>query len=529
MNYALPTYSFNTPPEIYQGAATHYPVVVVGGGLTGLTLLCDLLQRGVEAILLDEDDTVGVRGASSRGICYAQKSLEIFKRLGIFERIKAKGIEWSVGRTFAGDDEIYAFDLAKQSTHNASAQPPFINIQQFYVEWFLVERILEIAPHAIRWKNKLTAISQNEKRVSLTVETPAGTYQCGARYVVDCSGGNSFVRAAMGVNTPRATGVDRWCITDVKFKHQPPKERWTWIKAPFNDDRCVWQHLMADEVWRLDYQMSVDDDPEYVSRRDVVEERLRKHFGDDVEFELVWVGPYSYRDLLAETFRKGGVFFAGDAAHVMSPFGARGGNSGIQDADNLSWKLALVLTGGAGDGLLNSYHHERREAAQTNITITARTNRFLTPRSRAEHFLRNAVIDLARTQPFARALVNTGRLSVASTYTNSPLNVGRGAGRSIQNVRLDRDEDLHGFIARHGGNMLVIAPDRASVSRVDVAALEAKFPVRFGVLRAPTSDIAHQLSLQRNELALVRPDLHHAGCIPAAQIAPILKKIFHEN
>jgi 3-(3-hydroxy-phenyl)propionate hydroxylase len=530
MDYALPTYSFVHPPELSSAnSAARYPVIVVGGGLTGLTLLCDLLQRGIDAILLDEDDTVGVRGASSRGICYAQKSLEIFKRLGTYDRIKAKGIEWSIGRTFAGADEVYSFDLAKQSTHNASCQPPFINIQQFYVEWFLVERILEIAPQAIRWKNKLTAISQNENSASLTVDTPAGSYSCSAEYVVDCTGGNSFVRAALGVAAPRATGVDRWCITDVKFKHHPPKERWTWIKAPFNDDRCVWQHLMADNVWRLDYQMSVDDDPEYVSRRDVVEERLRKHFGEDVEFELVWVGPYSYRDLLVDEFRRGRVFFAGDAAHVMSPFGARGGNSGVQDADNLGWKLALVLKSCAGDGLLGTYHHERREAAKVNITATARTNRFLTPRSPAEHFLRNAVIDLARTQPFARALVNTGRLSVASTYANSRLNVGRGAGGSIQNVLLDGHEDLSGFIARLHGRMLVVAHSHACELGLDLGSLQEQFPVHFAVLRETTSEIAKQLKLQQNEFALVRPDLHHAGCIPAAQIAPILKKIFHEN
>jgi 3-(3-hydroxy-phenyl)propionate hydroxylase len=530
MNYALPTYPFVCPPELNAPSrAGNYPVVVVGGGLTGLTLLCDLLQRGIDAILLDEDDTVGVRGASSRGICYAQKSLEIFRRLGTFDRIKAKGIEWSIGRTFAGTDEIYSFDLAKQSTHNASCQPPFTNIQQFYVEWFLVERILELAPHAIRWKNKLTAISQNEQFVSLSVDSPAGNYSCGAAYVVDCTGANSFVRSALGVNAPRAKGIDRWCITDVKFKHHPPKERWTWIKAPFNDDRCVWQHLMADDVWRLDYQMSVDDDPEYVSRRDVVEERLRKHFGEEVEFELVWVGPYSYRDLLAETFRKGRVFFAGDAAHVMSPFGARGGNSGVQDADNLGWKLALVLQSRANDALLDNYHHERREAAQVNITATARTNRFLTPRSRAEHGLRNAVIDLARSQPFARALVNTGRLSIASTYTKSPMNVGRGAGISIQNVRLDAREDLIAFIARCEGRMLAIASSPACAAGLDLEALQNKFPVRFAVLRETTSEIAKQLNLQPNEFALLRPDLHHAGCIPAAQIAAILKKIFHEN
>jgi 3-(3-hydroxy-phenyl)propionate hydroxylase len=527
MQYTLPTFPFIAPPELAGASRGRYEVVVVGGGLTGLTLACDLIQRGINVVLLDEDDTVGVRGASSRGICYAQKSLEVFKRLGIFDRIKAKGIEWSVGRTFAGDDEIYSFDLAQQNAHNASEQPPFINCQQFYIESFLVERINELSPKTIRWKNKLSAISQEKTGVTLTVETPAGAYACEADYVVDCTGSNSFIRACLGVNAPRATGIDRWCISDVRFKHHPPKERWTWIKAPFNDDRAVWQHLMADDVWRLDYQMSVDDDPEYVSRADVVEERLRKHFGDDVAFELVWVGPYSYRDLLCETFRKDRVFFAGDAAHVMSPFGARGGNSGIQDADNLGWKLACALRAGAGEALLNSYHNERHQAARDNIQITARTNRFLTPRSRAEHYLRNAAIDLARTKPFARALINTGRLSAATHYTHNLLPNARCAGLSLQNVRLDRDDDLVSLIQRAGGRTLVVAYDRSAAEALgDIGALASAFPIRGAVLRSPTSDIAAQLQLREGECAIIRPDLHHGGCVAAAQIPAALRKIF---
>ncbi len=530
MNTALPTYPFTTPPELQPlgRSQTHVtPVAIVGGGLTGLTLLCDLLQRGVHAILLDEDNTVGVRGASSRGICYAQKSLEIFKRLGIFERIKAKGIEWSIGRTFADDDEIYAFDLAQAATHNVSEQPPFINIQQFYVEWYLVERANALAASAIRWKSKVTGVSQTKNAVTLNVETPEGDYALNAHYVVDCSGGNSVVRTALGVSAPRATGVDRWCISDVKFKHQPPKERWTWIKAPFNDNRAVWQHLMADDVWRLDYQMSVSDDAEAVSRPEVVKERLRKHFGEAVEFELIWVGPYSYRDMLAETFRCKRVFFAGDAAHIMSPFGARGGNSGVQDADNLGWKLALVLRGEANDALLDTYHAERHEAARVNIVATARTNRFLTPRSKAEHGLRNAVIDLAREHanlPFARTLVNTGRLSVASTYTQTPLNFGEHAGKSVQNVRLDDGMDVSALVAALQGKCLLVAANARTAAKLQAKTLERAFPVRCAVLRAPDSALGQQLNVSDGQVAIIRPDLHHAGNVPSAQIAQVLEK-----
>jgi 3-(3-hydroxy-phenyl)propionate hydroxylase len=529
MDYTLPTYSFTEPPEISEGLSPRHPVVIVGGGLTGLTLACDLSRRGIAVVLLDEDDTVGVRGASSRGICYAQKSLEIFARLGIYPRIKEKGIQWSVGRTFAGTDEVYSFDLVKQSTHNASEQPPFINIQQFYVEWFLVERLHELAPGALRWKNKVTAVSTQRDHVQLQVSTPAGDYACCAQYVVDCTGSNSPIRGALGIAAPRATGIDRWCISDVKFKHKPPIERWTWIEAPFNENRAVWQHLMADNVWRLDYQMSVDDDPDYVSRRDVVEERLRKHFGEDVPFELVWVGPYSYRDLLMDTFRAGRVLFAGDAAHVMSPFGARGGNSGIQDADNLGWKLAHVLGQQAGDTLLDTYAEERREAAHHNITITARTNRFLTPRSPVEKMLRNAVIDLARSHPFARALVNTGRLSSPTSYGASAIALGARAGASIQNVRLDAHQDLVQCMQSLNGRWLIIARDRITANALNALALERDFPVRCAVLKSLKHPLASQLKLSAGEAAFVRPDLHHAGSIPVAHVRRVLQTFFKKT
>ena len=178
---------------------------------------------------------------------------------------------------------------------------------------------------------------------------------------------------------------------------------------------------MADDVWRLDYQMDADADPEAVSRPEVVAERLRAQFGEDVDYELVWVGPYGYRSHVMERFREGPVFFVGDCAHGMSPFGARGGNSGIQDADNLVWKLDWLRRGWAESSILDTYDSERREGAEHNVLVTNRTARFLSPRSPAERMIRNAVIDLARRHPFARSLVNTGRMSVASTYTRSAL------------------------------------------------------------------------------------------------------------
>ncbi|MGV3570868.1 MAG: FAD-dependent oxidoreductase [Ramlibacter sp.] len=443
--YELPQYPFREPPEIASGETSHHPVVIVGGGITGLTAACALAQYGVRAVLLDEDNTVGVKGASSRGICYTQKSLEIFQRLGVYDRIAAKGIQWSVGRTFAGDDEVYSFDLRQQSAYNLSAQPPFINIQQFYIEAYLVDRIYELGNVELRWQNRVKGFAQDGEGATLTVETPAGDYRLRADYVVDATGSHSPFRRWVGASVTAKKGDDRWCIADVRFTKKPPVERHTWIEAPFNENRAVWQHLMGDNVWRIDYQMAPDADPAEVSREDVVRERLARQFGADAGVEIVWVGPYAYRSECVDRMRHGRVFFMGDSAKVVSPFGARGGNTGIADADNLAWKLAAVQRGRAAPQLLDSYHDERHEAAQQNVMVTNRTARFLRPGTPVEKLFRDAALSLARQHLFARQFVNTGRMAVANPYTRSSACDGTG-GISVQNVAFEWADGSRGEV-----------------------------------------------------------------------------------
>lgn len=434
--YALPHYPFVPPAELSGGRVGHHRVVIVGAGISGLTLACGLAKLGVQAVLLDEDDTVGVKGASSRGICYTQKSLEIFQRYGIFERIAAKGIEWSVGRTFAGHDEVFSFDLKTQSSFNLSQQPAFINIQQFYIEGYLVERIAELNQTRpaveLRWSSRVVAFEQNPQRALLTVQTPQGQYQIEAALVIDATGSHTPFHAWLGAQLDSNRGDDRWCIADVKFKTTPPPERHTWIEAPFNENRAVWQHLMGDQVWRIDYQMEPNADPSVVSREDVVRERLQRQFGPGLECDIVWVGPYAYRSQCVRQMRIGRVFFVGDTVKVVSPFGARGGNTGIADADNLAWKLAAVVRQLAPDQLLDTYHHERLEAAQRNVLVTNRTARFLRPSDPAAKSFRQAVLALAKKYRFARNLVNTGRMAEANTYSRS--RACQGYGVSVQNV-----------------------------------------------------------------------------------------------
>jgi 3-(3-hydroxy-phenyl)propionate hydroxylase len=518
--YELPHWPFVAPPDLGAGERIRYPVVIAGGGLAGLTLACDLALRGVRAVVLDEDDTVGVKGASSRGICYAQKSLEIFDRLGLYERIRDKGITWSVGRTFSGRDELYSFNLKDDSF---SEQPPFINLQQFYLEWFLVDRIVEIGGTDLRWKSRVLSVADEDDAVVVEVETPAGTYSLEAEWFIDATGANSRIRADLGLEVNPSRSTDRWCISDVRFKVPFAVERWTWVDAPFNEGRAVWQHLMADEVWRLDYQMAEDCDPETISRPEVAGARLREQLGPGVEFEFVWIGPYQYRDHLLETFRVGRLLFIGDSAHVVSPFGARGGNNGIQDAANLGWKLALVLAGEAGDALIDSYHAERHAAAVENLTVCRRTARFLAPRGRAEHRIRRAVCALAKRHEFARRLANTGRMAQANAYP--PSRWAKEGARSAQNVAFDGTTLMRSLAADTRLLGVAVGADAATLALLDE--LAALFPIDFRGVDAQ-SPLARHLGAAPGSVAIVRPDAYVAALLADATpdaVAATLREI----
>ena len=523
--YTLPEYPFVTPPELAQNKTLRHAVVIVGGGITGLTLACALANLGIKAVLLDEDNTVGVKGASSRGICYTQKSLEIFHKLGIFDRIAKKGIQWSVGRTFAGNDEVYNFDLKQQSNFSLSEQPAFINIQQFYIEGYLVERIQELGHVDLRWHSRVKAFKQNTNFATLTVETPEGTYDIQADHVIDASGSHTPFHAWTGVTMESKKGDDRWCIADVKFDTRPPTERHTWIEAPFNENRAVWQHLMADDVWRIDYQMEPNADAAYISREDVVRERLERQFGKDVKVDIVWVGPYAYKSQCLNTLRMGRVFFIGDTAKIVNPFGARGGNTGVADADNLAWKLAAVLRGHADEALLESYNDERHDAAKENVKVTRRTARFLRPADGIERAFRKATISLAKQYPFARSLVNTGRMAVANTYSGSRI-CGDNGGRSVQNVRFQWQQGkpgcLNDLIQWADGRLLILVfgpqtkaafkrLQALSVSGLPVRCVQVLAKGQVAQAREHLLDTQHRLqnacgTVPAGGWALIRPD-----------------------
>jgi 3-(3-hydroxy-phenyl)propionate hydroxylase len=407
---------YRRSPDQDAPAPVRHPVVVVGAGPVGLAAAIDLAQQGVRVLLLDDDDRLST---GSRAICFAKRTLEIFDRLGCGERMVAKGVGWKTGKVFLGDAPVYAFDLLPESGHG---RPAFVNLQQYYVEGYLLDRALELPEIEIRWKNRVVGLEQDADGVALTIATPEGEYRLRADWLVAADGSRSAVRALMGLESKGRVFRDRFLIADVKMHAPFPAERWFWFDPPFHRGQSVLLHRQPDEVWRIDFQLGWDADPAEERKPEHVIPRIRALLGEGIDFTLEWVSVYTFACLRMGRFRHGRVLFAGDAAHGVSPFGARGANSGIQDAENLAWKLALVLKDQAPEALLDSYDSERVAAADENILNSTRSTDFITPKSEVSRTFRDAVLRLARDCGFARRLVNSGRLSVPATYRDSPLN-----------------------------------------------------------------------------------------------------------
>lgn len=397
-------------------AGAHHPVLVVGAGPVGMSMALDLSRHGHRVLVLDDDDSLSV---GSRAICFAKRTLDVWDRLGVAERMVRKGISWNVGRVFFRDDEVWRFELLPEAGHR---RPAFINLQQYYCEGFLFEQCESDPNIEIVWKSRVTGVEQGDEQVRVTVDTPDGSHTLTTDWLIACDGARSPIRKILGQEAHGQIFRDRFLIADVKLEAHFPTERWFWFDPPFHPNQSVLLHSQPDNVWRIDFQLGWDADPSEEIKPEKVLPRIRALLGEEVDVQLEWVSVYTFACERMDRFRHGRVFFAGDAAHRVSPFGARGANSGVQDVDNLAWKLDLVMRANAPDSLLDTYCEEREAAADENILNSTRSTDFITPKSETSLLFRNMVLRLAKQHDFARRLVNSGRLSVATSYTGSSLN-----------------------------------------------------------------------------------------------------------
>ena len=397
-----------------------HKVIIVGGGPVGLAAALDLGQRGVSVLLLDDHEGAGL---GSRAICFAKRTLEICDRLGAAKSMLAKGVQWNVGKVFHDDRQLYEFNLQPEAGH---AFPAFINLQQPYFEKFLHEAIVaeqaKGAPIEIRGRNRVESLTCTSNGASLGVMTPDGLYTLECDWLIACDGARSNLRTLMNLSFDGRVFEDNFLIADVHMKADLPTERWFWFEPHFKSGDSALLHKQPDDIWRIDFQLGWNIDRKKELEPANVRARVDAMLGPDVTYELDWTSIYTFQCRRMEKFRHGRVIFAGDSAHQVSPFGARGANSGVQDVDNLCWKLQLVIDGKAPDRLLDSYHDERVYGADENILNSTRATDFITPKTALSKLFRNGVLALAEHHPFARTLVNSGRLSLPCTYDGSHLN-----------------------------------------------------------------------------------------------------------
>jgi 3-(3-hydroxy-phenyl)propionate hydroxylase len=431
--YTYPTFPYKAPADLMQGAAQRRPLIVIGAGPVGLAAAIDARLQGLDVLLFDEDDSVSF---GSRAVCYAKRALEILDRLGVGDTVVDKGVSWNVGRTFLREEEVYRFNLLPDAGHK---RPGMINLQQYHLEEALVRRATELGVD-LRWKYKVASVTPLADGARVSVETPDGNFDIEADWLVVADGARSNVRRQLGLDIEGHVFKDRFLIADVAMKADYPAERWFWFDPPFHPNQSVLLHKQSDNVWRIDFQLGWDADPEEEKKPENIMPRIKAMLGDERECTLEWASIYTFQCRRMTKFRHGHLLFAGDAAHQVSPFGARGANSGLQDTDDLMWKLALVIKGLAPAVLLDSYDADRVYAADENIRNSTRSTDFITPKSAVSRTFRNAALELARTQPFARKLVNSGRLSVPSFLVHSALNtpdVDTFAGDMVPGAPLD--------------------------------------------------------------------------------------------
>jgi 3-(3-hydroxy-phenyl)propionate hydroxylase len=509
-------------------------VAVVGAGPVGMTLAGRLAQLGVQVLLLEQHPQH--TGEGSKALCMQRETLEIWARLGIGEQVAKRGVQWNLGRTYFRGRELFQVRLPSS---NRDHFPPFVNINQTEVEEMLLARITELAEIDLRWSHRLVGVAQDAEGVTVRCETPQGEKTLRVAYLVGADGAHSAVRHATGMGFPGHSFPDLFLICDIRARLPFPRERRFFFDPPWNPGRQVLIHPQPDDTWRIDWQVASGTDIEAERASGGLDRRVRAVIGPTTDYELLWLTPYRFHQRLVERFRIGRVLLAGDAAHLVSPFGARGLNSGVADAENLAWKLATVLAGRASDELMESYHAERRAAALENLAVTDASMRFMVPRGRLRRLLRNAILRGSLRMPRLRRLVNSGRLAQPFSYADSPIVVAdtRDARipaigavapdapcSSLDTVPVTRLRDLFGagFVALVVGN----TPRDAAAAAIRASRLAWPAPCQI-VAIGPDGPLAGVTVLKDSEeeirgaygeagpsAYLIRPDGHLAAWIP---------------
>ncbi|MFI0406741.1 FAD-dependent oxidoreductase [Actinomadura sp. 3N508] len=508
-------------------STTESPVVIIGAGPVGMTAALLLARQGVRSTVLERRTTPSC--GQSRAVTVQRDVLSLLDRLGVAEEILRDGASWSLGRTYFRERELLQLRFP---TSADELYPPFVNFPQFRTEELLHARAQACGLVRFRHGHTVTSVDDRGDEVVVTADGPDGTETHRAPYVIAADGIGSRVRGGLGIAYSGWQTEGRFLVCDFAADLPFSRERRLWFDPPFHPGRIVLMHSFGPDRWRVDWQIEPDaDENHYLSRLD---DMLRGVIGEH-DTRILRANTYTFQQRCAERFGQGRVFLAGDAAHVVSPFGARGMNSGIEDAENLAWKLAFVLTGRADAALLDTYDMERRAAAEHHVAVTGATMKFMTPASAEGVTRRDAVLAAAATDPARRSDVDSGRLYEPFPYVGSPLTVpGEGAGALVP----DGAAGATTLRARLAGDFSLLAVPASTTSPRDVeerladaTAIAADHRLTLVRPQGPAPDPATTALHDRtggltgwlpdhtDRLLIVRPDCYVGASLPLPRTA----------
>ncbi|MDB5897941.1 MAG: monooxygenase, FAD-binding [Ramlibacter sp.] len=515
--------------------ARRHKVLIDGGGPVGLATALGLAQWGVPSVVIEADDSVC---EGSRAACISRRSLEILDRLRAVGPFLAKGLPWTRGRSFYRTEEVFVLEMPSAP---GDKFPPMINLEQYYIEQYLLEAIAVVNAGSpglveVRWASKVIALEQQASGVTVDIENALGRYRTSADWLAACDGGQSFVRASLGLELKGVGYQGRYAIVDIELASAQPTERRAWFDPPWARGTTILMHRQPDNIWRVDYQLAAGQDAEQVMQPEALRRFVQTHLEAIGEGHLpwtpVWTSIYRAGAMTLDSYRHGRILFAGNAAHAMPIFGVRGLNSGFDDADNLAWKLAAVVHGRAGEALLESYSTERLVAFHVNAENAMRSTEFMSPPNRGFELMREAALSLAGRHKGIARLVSP-RQTHAISYTSTPLSAasddfdaGPAPGAPLADLPTGDGRHLTDHLAPASFTLLCFGD-------VDLGARTAaatEFP-DWTALRCKTvaldacGELARRHGARSGSAYLVRPDGHVCGRWHSPSPATVLAAI----